>query len=41
MVEALTAVGAGLCGDNQNPAALQGPKPAVPAVLFGTVPLGV
>jgi len=41
LVEVLTEVGAGLCRGSAAPGALQGPKPSVPALIFGTATAGV
>lgn len=41
LVELLTTVGAGLCDDNQRPAALRGPKASVPTLIFGVSASGV
>jgi hypothetical protein len=41
LVEVLTVVGAGLCGGVEAPAALRGPMPSVPALIFGVSSSGV
>lgn len=41
LVELLTDAAAGLCDGNQAPARLRGPKPSVPALIFGVSASGV